>query len=128
MLLLDLLILHHINWRIKYYFKSFKGCLPQILLSPFLNILTHISLLGLSWGHQKHHINKAKLDPNHWSKTPTIRHALFYFVEESRIAESLYFKQISYNNLPLMKCLGLFHRFLQLSFWEPKSRLLILVI
>ena len=25
-----------------YHFKCFKGCLPQILLGPFLNILTHI--------------------------------------------------------------------------------------
>ena len=75
---------------------------------------------------KKHHINKAKPDPYHWSST--IRHALFYLVEESRIAESLYFKQISYNNLPFMKCLRLFHRFLQLFFWEPKSRLLIQVI
>ena len=24
-----------------YHFKFFKGCLPQILLGPFLNILTH---------------------------------------------------------------------------------------
>ena len=27
-----------------YHFKFFKGCLPQILLSPFLNTLTHIFL------------------------------------------------------------------------------------
>ena len=25
-----------------YYFKFFKGCLPQILLGPFLNTLTHM--------------------------------------------------------------------------------------
>ena len=25
-----------------HHFKSFKGCLPQILLGPFLNTLTHI--------------------------------------------------------------------------------------
>ena len=25
-----------------YHFKIFKGCLPQILLGPFLNNLTHI--------------------------------------------------------------------------------------
>ena len=25
-----------------YHFKVFKGCLPQILLGPFLNTLTHI--------------------------------------------------------------------------------------
>ena len=27
-----------------YHFKFFKGCLPQILLGPFLNTLTHIFL------------------------------------------------------------------------------------
>ena len=27
-----------------YYFKFFKGCLPQIFLGPFLNTLTHIYL------------------------------------------------------------------------------------
>ena len=26
-----------------YHFKFFKGCLPQILLGPFLNTLTHIT-------------------------------------------------------------------------------------
>ena len=26
----------------KFHFKYFKGCLPQILLGPFLNTLTHI--------------------------------------------------------------------------------------
>ena len=26
-----------------YHFKFFKGCLPQILLGPFLNTLTHLS-------------------------------------------------------------------------------------
>ena len=25
-----------------YHFKSLKGCLPQIVLGPFLNTLTHI--------------------------------------------------------------------------------------
>ena len=25
-----------------YHFKFFKGCLPQILLGPFLNTLTHV--------------------------------------------------------------------------------------
>ena len=25
-----------------YHFKSFKACLPQISLGPFLNILSHI--------------------------------------------------------------------------------------
>ena len=25
-----------------YHLKSFKGCLPQILLGPFLNTLTHL--------------------------------------------------------------------------------------
>ena len=28
-----------------YSFKFFKGCLPQILLGPFLNTLTHVSRL-----------------------------------------------------------------------------------
>ena len=28
-----------------YHFKFFKGCLPQILLGTFLNILTHMSNL-----------------------------------------------------------------------------------
>ena len=28
-----------------YPFKFFKGCLPQNLLSPFLNTLAHLSLL-----------------------------------------------------------------------------------
>ena len=27
-----------------YHFKFFKGCLPQILLGPFLDILPHITL------------------------------------------------------------------------------------
>ena len=27
-----------------YHFKFFKGCLPQILLGPFLNTLTHLFL------------------------------------------------------------------------------------
>ena len=27
-----------------YHFKIFKGCLPQILLGPFLNTMTHFSL------------------------------------------------------------------------------------
>ena len=26
-----------------YHFNFFKGCLPQILLGPFLNTLTHLS-------------------------------------------------------------------------------------
>ena len=26
----------------KYHFKLFKGCLPQILVGPFLNTLTHL--------------------------------------------------------------------------------------
>ena len=30
-----------------YHFKFFKGCLPQILLGPFLNTLTELSLLIL---------------------------------------------------------------------------------
>ena len=29
-----------------YHFKSFKGCLPQILLGPFLNTLSHFSILA----------------------------------------------------------------------------------
>ena len=28
-----------------YHFKFFKSCLPQILLGPFLNTLTHIKLI-----------------------------------------------------------------------------------
>ena len=28
-----------------YHFKFFKGCLPQILLGPFLNTLSHMTLL-----------------------------------------------------------------------------------
>ena len=31
-----------IYWSRPYHFKFFKGCLPQILLSPFLNTLSHI--------------------------------------------------------------------------------------
>ena len=27
-----------------YHFKLFKGCLPQILLGPFLNTLTHLNV------------------------------------------------------------------------------------
>ena len=27
-----------------YHFKSFQGCLLQILLGPFLNTLTHVSM------------------------------------------------------------------------------------
>ena len=27
-----------------YYFKCFKGCLPQALLGPFLNTLSHITV------------------------------------------------------------------------------------
>ena len=33
------------NLRRPYHFKIFKGCLPQILLGPFLNTLTNITLL-----------------------------------------------------------------------------------
>ena len=33
-----------ISWGRLYHFKYFKGCLPQILLGPFLNILTHLYL------------------------------------------------------------------------------------
>ena len=35
-----------------YHFKVFKGCLPQILLGPFLNTLTHTVLQteGAIWG------------------------------------------------------------------------------
>ena len=29
-----------------YRFKFFKGCLPQILLGPFLNTLSHMSLIA----------------------------------------------------------------------------------
>ena len=29
------------------HFKFFEGCLPQISLGPFLNILSHMSLIGL---------------------------------------------------------------------------------
>ena len=29
---------------IPYHFKSFKGCLPEILLGPFMNTLAHVSL------------------------------------------------------------------------------------
>ena len=29
---------------IPYYFKLFKGCLPQILLGPFLNTLTQMNI------------------------------------------------------------------------------------
>ena len=29
----------------QYPFKFFKGCLPQILLSPFLNTLSHMVIL-----------------------------------------------------------------------------------
>ena len=32
---------------IQYHFKFFKGCLPQILLSPFLNTLTHLRVIVL---------------------------------------------------------------------------------
>ena len=31
----------------KFYFKSFKGCIPQILLGPLLNTLVHIKYLLL---------------------------------------------------------------------------------
>ena len=31
----------------RYHFKFFKGCLPQILLAPFLNTLTQITCLGI---------------------------------------------------------------------------------
>ena len=38
-----------------YHFKFFKGCLPQILLGPFLNALTQVVLgMGLSTGGAKH--------------------------------------------------------------------------
>ena len=30
-----------------YYFKFFKGCLPQILLGPFLNILSQLQVTGV---------------------------------------------------------------------------------
>ena len=30
------------KWSRPYHMKFFKGCLPQILLGPFLNTLTHI--------------------------------------------------------------------------------------
>ena len=29
---------------LKYHLKYFKGCLPQILLGPFLNTLSHLEL------------------------------------------------------------------------------------
>ena len=35
-----------------YHLKTFKGCLPQILLGPFLNTLTHVIIVkvkGLMW-------------------------------------------------------------------------------
>ena len=28
-------------------FKFFKGCLPQILLSPFLNTLSHVTIVNV---------------------------------------------------------------------------------
>ena len=31
-----------------YHLKFFKGCLPQILLGPFLNILTHMTINKLT--------------------------------------------------------------------------------
>ena len=34
-----------INLADHYHFKFFKGCLPQILLGPFLNTLTYINHL-----------------------------------------------------------------------------------
>ena len=36
-----------------YHFNFFKGCLPQILLGPFLHILTHLSLQNSSENCQK---------------------------------------------------------------------------
>ena len=43
-----------------YYFKSFKGCLSQILLGPFLNILTQIKQLT-EWTHQNRHQLRGQL-------------------------------------------------------------------
>ena len=39
-----------------YHFKIFKGCLPQILLGPFLNTMTHFSLYinSLTYLHYIH--------------------------------------------------------------------------
>ena len=36
-----------------YPFKLFKGCLPQILLGPFLNALSQFMLCVIFCGHQK---------------------------------------------------------------------------
>ena len=41
-----------------YYFKFFKGCLPQVLLGPFLNTLTRSRIKfadGSSWRSQAKH-------------------------------------------------------------------------
>ena len=41
-------------WSRQYPFKLFKGCLPQILLSRLLNILSHIKqYIALALCHQK---------------------------------------------------------------------------
>ena len=49
-----------------YHFKFFKGCLPQILLGPFLNTLTHLFFYAL---HPKilliqDRVIKSNLGPN----------------------------------------------------------------
>ena len=40
-----------------YTFKFFKGCLPQILLGPFLSVLSHKKLIILN----RHYINFAQI-------------------------------------------------------------------
>ena len=48
----------------KYHFKSFKGCLSQILRSAFLNTLTHIECLKTYRPLKLRQINRA----THYSK------------------------------------------------------------
>ena len=50
-----------------YHFKLFKDCLPQILLRPFLNTLSHISCSTMYGYLLTEHFNKAKrtVEPFH---------------------------------------------------------------
>ena len=66
-------ILKNLKWyslpRRPYHFKFFNGCLPQVLLGPFLNILTQMIITFLIVP-----VNTFK------SKKPEIRHIVFWII------------------------------------------------
>ena len=54
-----------------YHFEFFKGCLPQILLDPFLNTLTHVYSHSLAcWIWKVKYFARKKIKLNIYSNFP----------------------------------------------------------